>query len=74
MTPEIKKELELRKQKNKEIAKLHKEATEIIIKRSGQAKKNIVEAALKRFVTNNIELLTPAEKKKYKSVLPQKDS
>ncbi len=70
MTPEIKKELELRKQKNKEIAKLHKEATEIIIKRSGQTKKNIVEAAVKRFVTNNIELLTPAEKKKYKSVLP----
>ncbi len=50
-------------------AEMYKEAIELIIKRSGVSKKTIIESAYKRFANNNIDLLTPAEMKKYKGVI-----
>lgn len=49
--------------------KLSKESMDLVIKRSGVSKKEIVEEAMKRFFNDNIDLLTPAERKKYKSVI-----
>lgn len=48
---------------------LAKESMELVIKRSGVPKKEIIEEAMKRFFNDNIDLLTPAERKKYKSVI-----
>ena len=49
--------------------KLSKDSMDLVIKRSGVSKKEIVEEAMKRFFNDNIDLLTPAERKKYKSVI-----
>ena len=49
--------------------KLSKESMDLVIKRSGVSKKEIVEEAMKRFFNDNIDLLTPAERKKHKSVI-----
>ena len=49
--------------------KLSKESMDLVIKRSGVSKKEIVEEAMKRFFNDNIDLLTPEELEKYKSVI-----
>lgn len=49
--------------------RLSKESMELVIKRSGVSKKTIIEDAMKRFFVANIDLLTPEERKKYKSVI-----
>ncbi len=49
--------------------RLAKESMDLVIKRSGVSKKTIIETAMKRFFVANIDLLTPEERKKYKSVI-----
>lgn len=53
----------------KEKEKLQKESMDLVIKRSGVSKKTIIESAMKKFFVDNMDLLTPAELKKYKSVI-----
>lgn len=48
---------------------LGKESMDLVIKRSGVPKKKIVENALHVFFVRNIDLLTPEERQKYKSVI-----
>ncbi len=55
----------------KQLQKECKEVIELVIKRSGVSKKNIYNDALKRFFRGNMDLLTPAELKKYKDVILQ---
>ena len=57
------------KDKEKEWENLRKEAQKIIIERSGISLKRIYEHAVNDFVANNIDLLTQAEKEKYRSVI-----
>lgn len=57
------------KDKEKEKENLRKEAQKIIIERSGISLKRIYEHAVNDFVANNIDLLTQAEKEKYRSVI-----
>ena len=57
------------KDKEKELENLRKEAQKIIIERSGISLKRIYEHAVNDFVANNIDLLTQAEKEKYRSVI-----
>lgn len=47
----------------------HNEMIDLIIKRSGVSKKRIHQLAEADFCLDNIGLLTPAEKKKYKNVI-----
>lgn len=49
--------------------RLSKESMELVLKRSGVSKKTIIEDAMKRFFVVNMDLLTPEERKKYKSVI-----
>lgn len=44
----------------------HNEAVNLIIKRSGMTKKEIQDIAIREFCYNNLNLLTQAEKQKYK--------
>jgi hypothetical protein len=46
-----------------------KELTDIMLKRAGITKKDLLEVAIKRWVNKNMDLLTPSEKEKYKSIL-----
>ena len=46
-----------------------REVIEIIIKRSGVTRQDIVETAMHNFCRNNIDLLTAAERRKYASVI-----
>lgn len=48
---------------------LIKEATDIILKRANTTKKEVMDMAVRKFVANNVDLLTPAEVRKYKSIL-----
>lgn len=57
------------KDKEKEIEALRKEAQTVIIKRSGMSLKRLYEIAVNDFVANNIDLLTPEERKRYSSVI-----
>ena len=57
------------KDKEIELENLRKEAQKIIIERSGISLKRIYEHAVNDFVANNIDLLTQAEKEKYRSVI-----
>jgi hypothetical protein len=57
------------KQSTKEADALRKEAQSIIIKRSGISIKRLYEHAINDFVANNIDLLTPEERKKYSSII-----
>jgi hypothetical protein len=50
----------------KEKMRLAKEATELVIKRSGVSRRKICELAIKKFFIDNIDLLTPQEIIKYK--------
>lgn len=44
----------------------YNEAVNLIIKRSGMTKKEIQDIAIREFCYNNLNLLTQAEKQKYK--------
>lgn len=57
------------KDKEKEMESLRKEAQKIVIERSGMSLKRLYEIAVNDFVANNIDLLTPAEKKRYSAVI-----
>lgn len=48
---------------------LGKESMDLVIKRSGVPKSKIIENALHAFFVRNIDLLTPAERRKYASVI-----
>jgi hypothetical protein len=48
---------------------LGKESMEIVLKRSGVPKSKIIEYAMRMFYIRNIDLLTPEERRKYKSVI-----
>ncbi|MBR6092036.1 MAG: hypothetical protein IKQ09_04390 [Bacteroidales bacterium] len=48
---------------------MRKEAQSIILKRSGISVKRLYENAVNEFVASNIDLLTPAERKKYSAVI-----
>ncbi len=54
---------------NEKREKLMKESIDLVIKRSGVPKKVIIEEAMHSFFADNIDLLTPAERKKYASVI-----
>lgn len=49
--------------------RLSDEAIRLVIKRSGVSRAKLHEAAEKRFFVDNIDLLTPAERKKFSSVI-----
>ncbi len=48
---------------------LAKESMDLVIKRSGVPKKKIIEHAMHAFFVQNMDLLTPEEFEKYKSVI-----
>ena len=48
---------------------LIKEATDIILKIANTTKKEVMDMAVRKFVANNVDLLTPAEVRKFKSIL-----
>lgn len=54
---------------DKDTELLKQEFMELVIKRSGCTKKDIIEGAMKRFFNNNMYLLTPEELQKYRSVI-----
>lgn len=45
------------------------EVIDIVLKRGGLSNKELLEVARKSFFANNIDLLTPAEKKKYSDLI-----
>ncbi len=57
------------KKRQQELKAMQQEAMEIVIKRSGVSKKSIVDGAMKLFFVDNMDLLTPAEMKKYKPII-----
>ncbi|MBR5029297.1 MAG: hypothetical protein IKX51_08760 [Bacteroidales bacterium] len=58
-----------KKENTQELDALRKEAQTIILKRSGISLKRLYENAINEFVANNIDLLTPAERKKFSSII-----
>lgn len=54
--------------KMKPTKEAQQEILNIILQRAGLTKKNIHDIAEQDFVVNNIDLLTPAEKKHYKDL------
>lgn len=51
--------------------RLSKEVIDLVFKRSGVDKETIIEAAMKKFFADNVDLLTAPERKKYQSVILQ---
>lgn len=62
-------EIIMSKDKEREMESMRKEAQSIILKRSGISVKRLYENAVNEFVASNIDLLTPAERKKYSAVI-----
>lgn len=62
-------EQEKLKELRKEHIATYNEMIDLIIKRSGVSKKRIHQLAEADFCLDNIDLLTPAEKRKYKNVI-----
>jgi len=50
---------------------LYKEVIDLVFKRSGVSKATVIDAAMKSFFVDNMDLLTAAERKKYQSVILQ---
>jgi hypothetical protein len=48
---------------------LYDELTEVLLQKSGLKKETIYRTALKRWVSKNLDLLTPAELQKYESII-----
>ena len=57
--------------RNTSRSQLSKEVINLVFKRSGVDKKTIIDAAMKKFFADNMDLLTDAEMKKYQSVILQ---
>jgi hypothetical protein len=53
----------------KKMKAMNKELLDKMLKRAGVSKKDIYETAEKEWAAYNIDLLTPAERKKYKTIL-----
>jgi hypothetical protein len=58
-----------KREENKRRATLINELRELQLKRANARKKDLLEVALAAFSAHNLDLLTPAERKKYKSVI-----
>lgn len=52
--------------KKNDLKAMQKELIDTLFKRSGVKKSVLYEDAIRRFVASNLDLLTPAELKKYK--------
>ena len=50
---------------------MSQEVIDLVFKRSGVDKSTVVEAAMKKFFADNLDLLTATERKKYQSVILQ---
>ena len=61
--------MEKSKTDEKKRAQLAKECMDLVLKRSGVPKKEIYKIALHSFFAGNLDLLTPAEREKYASVI-----
>jgi hypothetical protein len=48
---------------------LYNELTEVLLQKSGLKKDTIYRTALKRWVSKNLDLLTPTERQKYESII-----
>lgn len=48
---------------------LHKELLDLILKKTNIPKKVVIDEALAYFVSSNLDLLTPAERKKFKGII-----
>ncbi len=59
----------LRNMTDKEVKTMQKELVDTMLKKAGIKEKDIYEVAIRRWVNANLDLLTPAEQKKYSQVL-----
>ncbi len=50
-------------------AAMKKELTALLLKKAGVKKEDIYASAMHRWVNSNLDLLTPAEQRKYQSIL-----
>jgi hypothetical protein len=58
-----------KREENKRRMELINEAREVLLRRANVSKKDLLEVALTRFSANNLDLFTPAERRKYKSII-----
>ena len=58
-----------KKQNDKKAELLQKELITLLLKKAGLTEKDILIPALKRWATNNLDLLTAKEQEYYKSVI-----
>lgn len=49
----------------REAKKQTKELFELLLKKTGAKKKDIIDMAIDSFISNNLDLITPAEKKQF---------
>ena len=57
------------KQKAKEMKALYTELIDILLERAGVKEKDIYTTAMKSWASKNLDLLTPAEMKKYREII-----
>ena len=57
------------KQKAKEMKALYTELIDILLKRAGLKEEDIYTTAMKSWASKNLDLLTPAEMKKYREII-----
>lgn len=57
------------KAKAKEMKKLYNELIAIMLKRAGIKEEDIYDTAMKLWISKNLDLLTPAEMKKFKGTV-----
>ena len=51
------------------VLSLQKELVDLLLKKANVSKRTLYDTAISRFVNDNIELLSPAELKKYQQIL-----
>lgn len=54
-----------KKQWYKDVARQNKELEELVISKSGMSRKEIAKYAYENFVRNNLDLVTPEERKRF---------
>jgi len=59
----------MEKVEKKPSKELYNELTDVLLHKSGMKKETIYRTALKRWVSKNLDLLTPAELQKYESII-----
>lgn len=57
------------KAKAKEMKQLYEELIALLLKRAGVSESDIYETAMKAWVSKNLDLLTPAEMKRFKGTV-----